>query len=355
MIIDEIQKKKTKGLVYAAFGEIMLRLASPGLERFFQSPVLSATFGGGEANVLVSLASFGLRTRYVTALPRNEIGATAVAQLKGFGIDTDHVVLTPGARMGIYFLEKGANQRPSVVIYDRMPSAIAEIGPTAVDWEQTLSGCGWFHVTGITPALSKNAADATEAAVLAAKKQGLFVSIDLNFRSKLWKWGKTAPEVMGELVKAADVIVANEEDCQKALGIGAEVDPGKGVIDRSRYERLTKEVLSRYPNVRLIAITLRESVSASHNRWSAVVSDGNETIFSRTYDITHVVDRVGSGDAFAAGLIYGLSNLPDLKGALEFAAAASCLAHSVEGDFNRTTLEEVTALAGGEGTGRIKR
>ena len=355
MIVDDIQKKKTKDMVYAAFGEIMLRLASPGFERLLQSPILSATFGGGEANVLVSLAALGLRARYISALPKNEIGLAALAQLKGFGIDTDHIVMTPGARMGIYFIEKGANQRPSRVIYDRMPSAIAEIEPGAVDWDKGLADCGWFHVTGITPALSKSAADAAKTAVLTAKKRGLTVSIDLNFRSKLWKWGKTAPEVMGDLVTFADVIVANEEDCQKALGIGVEVDPGSGVIDRSRYERLTGEVLSRYPNVKLIAITLRESVSASHNRWSAVASDGKETLFSRKYDITHVVDRVGSGDAFAAGLIYGLSNLADLGRALEFAAAASCLAHSIEGDFNRSTLEEVMSLAEGEATGRIKR
>ncbi len=263
--------------------------------------------------------------------------------------------MIPDSRMGIYFLERGANQRPSLVIYDRIPSAISEIPPGAVDWSAALSGCGWFHVTGITPALSKNAADQTTAAIAAAKKGGLVVSIDLNYRSKLWKWGRPAREVMPDLVKDADVVIANEEDCQKALGIAADSDPAAGVIDPAAYERLIGDLMRRYPNLRVAAITLRESISASANRWGAVISDGTSTVFSRTYDITHIVDRVGGGDSFAAGLIYALCRFSDLSEVVNFATAASCLAHSIEGDFNLSSLDEITALAGGEASGRIKR
>lgn len=355
MLMEEIKKKGVRDKTYAAFGEVMLRLSSMGLERLLQSPLLSATFGGGEANVLVSLACLGLKTRFITALPSNDIARAALRQLGGFGIDVGHVTTVADSRMGIYFLEKGANQRPSRVIYDRTASAIADIDTGAIDWNAALSGCGWFHVTGITPALSKKAADATKAAVSAAKKMGLFVSIDLNFRAKLWKWGKSAPDVMGDLAAYADVIVANEEDCQKSLGIGVDRDYGPGEIDQAYYERLAADVLQKFPNVKAIAITLRQSVSASHNRWGAMASDGKRALFSRRYDITHIVDRVGGGDAFAAGFIYGLTQLSDLGEALEFAAAASCLAHSIEGDWNLSGLEEVNALARGEATGRIKR
>jgi 2-dehydro-3-deoxygluconokinase len=355
MSIDKIGRVSPQGKVFAAFGEIMLRLAAPDNERLLQSPLLSATFGGGEANVLVSLACLGADTRYVTALPNNDIARAALRQLRGFGVDTDHVLTVPGSRMGIYFLEKGASQRPSRVIYDRAPSAVSEIAPGSVDWDAAFSGCGWFHLTGITPALSRNAADQAATALAAAQKQGLIISIDLNYRANLWKWGKTAPDVMGGLVEYADVIIANEEDCQKSLGIGLDIDPSAGVIDQARYERLTGDVLKRYPDAGIIAITLRESRSASSNRWGALLSDGKKVIFSTKYDITHIVDRVGGGDSFAAGLIYGLSHLSGLPEALEFAAAASCLAHSIQGDFNLCSLEEITALVGGEATGRIKR
>jgi 2-dehydro-3-deoxygluconokinase len=355
MLIDKIREANPKEKTCAAFGEIMLRLAAPDHERLLQSPLLSATFGGGEANVLVSLACLGQKTRYVTALPKNDIAQAAIRQLRGFGVDTDHVLFVPNSRMGIYFLEKGANQRPSRVIYDRVPSAVSQIAPGAVDWNAAFSGCGWFHVTGITPALSGNAADEAVTALRAAKERGLIISIDLNYRANLWKWGKAAPEVMGELTDYADVIIANEEDCQKSLGIGLDIDPGTGIIDQARYERLTGDVLKRYPNVGIIAITLRESQSASSNRWGAVLSDGRQVIFSRKYDITHIVDRVGGGDAFSAGLIYGLSRFSGLPEALEFATAASCLAHSIQGDWNLCSLEEIMALVGGEATGRIKR
>jgi 2-dehydro-3-deoxygluconokinase len=355
MTIEKILAGGAKDKIFAAFGEIMLRLAAPDNERLLQSPALSATFGGGEANVLVSLACLGKKTRYITALPANDIAAAAIRQLRGFGVDTDHILSVAGSRMGIYFLEKGANQRPSRVIYDRIPSAVSEIAPGAVDWKKAFSGCGWFHLTGITPALSVSAADESLAALTKAKEQGLVISIDLNYRSNLWKWGKAAPQVMGELAAYADVIIANEEDCQKALGIAIEFDPAKGVIDEDSYRRLAGQVIERYPGAAIIAITLRESLSASANRWGAVVSDGRGVIFSKRYDITHIVDRVGSGDAFSAGLIYGLCHLSDLSGALEFAVAASCLAHSIPGDYNRCGLDEITALIKGDTAGRIKR
>jgi len=355
MTFEKIRTVNPKEKTVAAFGELMLRLAAPDFERLLQSPTLSATFGGGEANVLVSLACLGQQTRFLSALPKNDIAAAAIRQLRGFGVDTDHVLLVAGSRMGIYFLEKGANQRPSRVIYDRIPSAVSDITPGVIDWEEALSGCGWFHVTGITPALSASAAAESLAAATAARERGLVVSIDLNYRSNLWKWGKKAPEVMGELAACADVIVANEEDCQKALGIGIDCDPSTGVIDEESYRRLTGEVLRRYPGASVIAITLRESLSASANRWGAVISDGNDIIFSRKYDITHIVDRVGGGDAFAAGIIYGLSHFSDLSQTVNFAAAASCLAHSIQGDWNLCGLSEIEALMGGDATGRIRR
>ena len=339
----------------AAFGEIMLRLAAPGFERFFQSPVLSATFGGGEANVASSLALLGMKSRFLSALPDNDIGRHAIQVLRGLGVDTDHVAMTPGSRMGIYFLERGANQRPSKVIYDRSGSAVAEIAPDMIDWNAALKDCGWFHVTGITPALSEGAARETESALVTARKLGLIVSMDLNYRSKLWKWGKTAPEVMGELVRHVDVVIANEEDCQKSLGVGTDIDPTGGEINAEHYEMLVKKMFSAHPNIQLLAITLRESISASANRWGALVSDGSEVYFSRKFDITHIVDRVGGGDSFAAGLIHGLCHLDGSKEALEFAVAASCLAHSIEGDMNLSTLDEVMNLYGGDATGRIRR
>jgi len=339
----------------AAFGEIMLRLAAPGFERFFQSPLLSASFGGGEANVVSSLALLGMKARFLSVLPDNDIGRHAIRILRGLGVDTEYVAMTPGSRMGVYFLERGANQRPSKVIYDRAGSAIAEITTGMIDWKTALTGCGWFHVTGITPALSKGAAEETETALKIARKLGLIVSMDLNYRSKLWKWGRTAPEVMGELVKHVDVVIANEEDCQKSLGVGTDIDPTTGDIDTVHYETLVEKMFSTYPNIHILAITLRESISASANRWGALISDGSEVYFSRKFDITHIVDRVGGGDSFAAGLIHGLCHLDGPKAALEFAVSASCLAHSIEGDMNLSSLDEVMNLYSGDATGRIKR
>lgn len=337
------------------FGEIMLRLAPPGFERFLQSPQFVATFGGGEANVAVSLAGFGVPARYVTVLPpSNPIADAVIYQLRGFGVDTSHIVRAKG-RMGIYFVEPGANQRPSKVVYDRENSAIALAKPGAIDWDKTLDGAGWFHVTGITPAISQGAADLALEGVRKAREKGLTVSCDLNYRKNLWKYGKSAPEVMRELVKFVDVGIANEEDCQMALGISAAVDVHAGSLDVSQYCALTQKVMAEFPNLKVMAITLRESKSASHNGWSACLNDGKEFLTSRRYDITHIVDRVGGGDAFAGGLIYGLLSLATHKDALEFAVAASCLKHSIPGDFNRFSVDEVNGLLKGGGSGRVQR
>ncbi|MGO9093930.1 MAG: PfkB family carbohydrate kinase [Bryobacteraceae bacterium] len=336
------------------FGEVMLRLAPPGFERFLQSPQFVATFGGGEANVAVSLAGFGVPARFVTVLPSNPIADACVAELRGFGVDTSQIARGRG-RMGIYFLEAGANQRPSKVVYDRAGSAIALAQPGDIDWEAAFQGAGWFHVTGITPAISQGAADLALEACSKARAQGLTVSCDLNYRRNLWKYGKTAPEAMRELVKLVDIAIANEEDCQMALGIQAGVDVHSGQLDVSQYAALAGKVLAEFPNLKQIAITLRESKSASHNGWSACLHDGESFLVSRHYEITHMVDRVGGGDSFGAGLIYGLLNLAGPREALEFAVAASCLKHSILGDYNRCSAEEVNQLLKSGGSGRVQR
>jgi 2-dehydro-3-deoxygluconokinase len=355
MTTGNLLGKNPEGKVIASFGEIMLRLSAPGFERLLQSPRFDATFGGGEANVLVSLSMQGLPTRFVTLLPDNDIGRGAIRVLRGYGVDVSHIIMKKNSRMGIYFIEKGANQRPSKVIYDRKDSAIGTIDSDAIPWEEALSGCGWFHITGITPALSQNAADQSKKAMETARRLGLIVSLDLNYRAKLWQYGASAQEVMRELVSYADVVIGNEEDCQKSLGIGADIDTKSGKIDENRYTELLCEVLSAYQNIRVLAVTLRESISASSNRWGACISDGETSHFSRKYEITHIVDRVGGGDSFAAGLIYGLLHFEPIEEALEYAAAASCLAHSIEGDMNLVTHDEIMNLYRGETSGRIKR
>jgi len=333
----------------------MLRLAPPGLERFLQSPQFVATFGGGEANVAVALAVFGMPAAYVTVLPPNHpIADAAIGELRRFGVDTSHIVRAKG-RMPVYYVEPGANQRPSKVVYDRDNSAIAIAKPGDVNWDRVFDGAGWFHITGITPALSATAADLSRQAMEQARQKGLTVSCDLNYRKNLWKYGKTAAEVMRELVRFVDVAIANEEDCQMALGIQAGVDVHSGKLDREQYRALAEKVLGGFPNLKMIAITLRESYSASHNGWSACLADGTEFLTSRHYDITHIVDRVGGGDCFAGGLIYGLQSLTSHQEALEFAVAASCLKHSIAGDFNRFSVEEVQALVKGGGSGRVQR
>ena len=337
------------------FGEIMLRLAPPGFERFLQSPQFVATFGGGEANVAVAVSMFGLPAAYVTVLPdKNPIADAVVGELRRFGVDTSKIVRGKG-RMGVYYVENGANQRPSKVVYDRADSAIAIAAPGSINWDDAFAGAGWFHVTGITPAISASAAALALESVQKAKAAGLTVSCDLNYRKNLWKWGKPAAEVMQELVKHIDVAIANEEDVQMALGIQAEVDVHSGKLEHGQYEKLAAKVLGTFSNLKLIAITLRESKSASHNGWSACLHNGKEFLLSRHYDITHIVDRVGGGDCFAGGLIYGLQTMSSHQDALEFAVAASCLKHSIPGDFNRFTADEVMALVKGGGSGRVQR
>lgn len=337
------------------FGEIMLRLAPPGFERFLMSPSLLATFGGGEANVAVSVANYGQAARYVTVLPPdNPIVDAFLGQMRAVGVDVSMVKRQKG-RFGIYFVEPGANQRPSKVVYDRENSAIALAKPGDLDWKAILTGASMFHVTGITPALSQSAADLSIEAAKTARELGVPVSCDLNFRKNLWKYGKTAPEVMRELVQHVDYAIANEEDCQKALGIQVDVDVHSGELDRAKYEHLASKVLDAYPNLKLIAITLRESRSASHNGWSACLHNRKEFLLSRHYEITHIVDRVGGGDAFGGGLIFGLLNLATHQDALEFAVAASCLKHSIPGDFNRFTRGEVESLLKEGGSGRVQR
>ncbi len=339
---------------FLSFGEIMLRLKTPGNERFFQSPGFEATFGGGEANVAVALANYGFDAGFVSALPKDDIGESAIRELRRFGVNTAHVNRS-GSRVGIYFLETGANQRPSKVIYDRAGSSICEAKPGDFDWKKIFTGAKWLHITGITPALSESAAALSLEAVQAAKKHGVTVSCDFNYRGKLWKYGKTAPEVMTELVKFVDVGIANEEDCQKSLGITVDVDVESGELDTAKYEALSEKVLKQFPNMSVIAITLRESHSADRNGWSACLRDADSFKLSRHYEITDIVDRVGGGDSFASALIYGLNAYKDRQQSLEFAVAASCLKHSIIGDFNRVSVSEVTNLMGGDGSGRVQR
>jgi 2-dehydro-3-deoxygluconokinase len=334
------------------FGEVMLRLATPGALRLNQTPVLEMTFGGGEANVAVSLALFGDEAAFVTRLPKNDVAEAGVQKLRGLGVDT-RSILRGGERVGIYFLETGASQRASTVTYDRAHSAIAEIDPAELKWDSILQGADWFHFTGITPALSDKAAQAALDGARAAKKLGLTVSCDLNFRKKLWTSEK-AGRVMSGLMEHVDLCIANEEDAEKVFGIkagGADVTGGK--IDHGRYVEVATKLSERF-GFKGVAITLRESFSASHNGWSGLYFTGGKAHFSRRYDI-QIVDRVGGGDSFAAGLIHALGQKKSPQDAIEFAVAASCLKHSISGDFNLVKLSEVEALLAGDGSGRVQR
>ena len=336
------------------FGEIMLRLKAPGHERFFQSPMLEATFGGGEANVAVSLANYGMDAEFLTVLPKNDIAECCIRELRYFGVDTKKIVRSEG-RMGIYYLEGGANQLPSKVVYDRAYSSIALAKPGDIDWDKAFEGVDWFHITGITPAISESAMELSLEAVKEAKKRNITVSCDLNYRKNLWKYGKKASEVMRELAKYVDVAIANEEDVQKSLEITVDVNVESGELDRKKYKALGNKVLESYPNMKCIAITLRESHSADWNGWAACLNDGKDFYVSKKYEIRDIIDRVGGGDSFAGGLIYGLNQYEDKQSALEFAVAASCLKHSVIGDFNRVSVSDVETLMGGDGTGRVQR
>jgi 2-dehydro-3-deoxygluconokinase len=337
------------------FGEIMLRLKSPGHERLFQSPVLEATFGGGEANVAASLALFGLKSRFISALPPGPVGDAALRPLRSFGVDVERVLRT-GDRCGIYFLETGADMRASLVAYDRAGSSAAAMKPGDFPWPAIFADARWFHVTGITPALSESAAEAVLEAAKAARAAGVRVSVDLNYRKKLWNYGIPAKEVMGRLVAFADVLIANEEDIQLGLGIAAEgIDPTSGMLGPESFRSLAATVRRKYPNLSAVAITLRESHSADRNGWSAVLDSGDEFLVSRGYSLTDIVDRVGGGDSFAAGLIFGMIEFNDSRKALEYAVAASALKHTISGDMNLATRKEVEQLLAGDGSGRVSR
>ena len=339
------------------FGEIMLRLATPGYLRFGQANELTATFGGGEANVAVSLANYGMDTDYITRLPNNDIARACLQDLRGRGVGTDHV-LFGGERMGIYFLETGAVARASKVIYDRSHSSIAEIQPGMVDWETILDGAGWFHWTGITPAISQGAADVCREAIQTANRLGVTVSGDLNYRKNLWKYGKSASEVMPELVEGCDLILGNEEDADKVFGIkpeGFDVTATQGKVNAAEFESVCRQLMARFPRAKKVVITLRGAINANHNTWGGVLFDGNRLYQSPRYDITHIVDRVGGGDSFMGGLIYGLLTYADDQQALDFAAAASCLKHTIYGDYNQVSVQEVETLMQGDASGRVSR
>jgi 2-dehydro-3-deoxygluconokinase len=338
----------------ATFGEIMLRLSPPGNELLFQSPRLEAVFGGGEANVAVSLAILGHCSRWISVVPSNPVGEAAVRELRRFGVDTGFVV-RGGRRLGIYFAETGADVRASQVVYDREGSGIAEAKAGDIDWEASFAGMDWFHVSGITPALSASAAGLTLDAVKAARAKKMTVSVDLNYRSKLWKYGRSAPDVMREIVKHADLLAGNEEDCQKALGIKAAVEAASGRLDPKVFEELTARVMNEFPNLARVAITLRESESADWNRWSAVLRNRKGFLSGPSFDIRAIVDRIGTGDAFAAGLIHGLASFDTDAEALDFAVAAAALKHSIHGDFNLSSEKDILAVVRGDRSGRVRR
>lgn len=338
------------------FGEIMLRLAPPGFLRFSQASSFDVIYGGGESNVAVSLANFGLPASFVSRIPANDIGDCAVMELRKRGVDTQHI-LRGGERLGIYFLEMGAIHRGSKVVYDRAHSGMATIEAGMIDWEEVFQDAQWFHWTGITPALSQGAADACLEAIQTANRMGVTVSCDLNYRNKLWKYGKSPGEIMPELVEGCDVILGNEEDAEKHFGIHPEgVDVTKGdTMDAKAYVSVCKQLMDRFSRAKKTIITLRGSISASHNTWSGVLYDGSELHEAPTYQITHIVDRVGGGDSFMAGLIYGLLMYESDQQALEFAVAASALKHTIYGDANQATVPEVEKLMMGDKSGRVSR
>lgn len=340
------------------FGEIMLRLSTPGYLRFAQARQFDATFGGGEANVAVTLANFGMDTQFVSRFPENDIALCCIRDLHSYGVKTDFCIYG-GDRLGIYFLETGAVARGSKVVYDRAHSSISEIQPGMIDWDKVFEGADWFHWTGITPALSQGAADVCLEAVKAANRLGVKVSCDLNYRKKLWKYGKTAGEVMPELVAGCDVILGNEEDADKVFGVkpeGFDVTATAGAIDQQRFRSVGEQLMARFPRAKKVIITLRGSINANHNTWGGVLWDGATLYESPRYDITHIVDRVGGGDSFMGGLIYAMLTWPgDDRKALNFAVAASALKHTVFGDFNQVTVAEVENLMKGDGSGRVAR
>ena len=337
-------------------GEIMLRLSPPNFKRFAQTSSFDAIYGGGEANVAVSLANFGIPIDYVTRLPQNDLGDACIQYLRQFGVNTDKI-LRGGDRIGIYFLEIGASARSSKVIYDRENSAIATANVNIFDWDDIFKDVQWFHWTGITPAISHNLAEICLNAVKEAKVRGITISCDLNYRSKLWKYGKSPLDIMPELVSYCDIAVGNEEDAAKALNILApDTNVTSGKLDPEKYRFVVQEMIKKFPNLKNVAITLRGSISASHNTWAGLLYNGKEMFISPHYEITHIVDRVGSGDSFVAGLIYGFLNFEeDYQQILDFAVAASCLKHTIFGDFNLVTVDEVRKIMKGDVSGRVSR
>jgi 2-dehydro-3-deoxygluconokinase len=338
------------------FGEIMLRLATPGYQRFSQATSLNATFGGGEANVAVSLVNFGLKAEFVSRLPQNDLAQACIMDLHKHGVSTGNIEFG-GERLGIYFLETGAVARSSKVVYDRSHSSISEMGPGMINWEKVFDDAQWFHWTGITPALSQSAADTVKEAIEVANRLGITVSTDLNFRKNLWKYGKKASEVMPGLVSGCDIILGNEEDAEMVFGIKPEgVNVNSGHVDATAYQSVCVQMMARFPRAKKVIVTLRGSVNANHNTWSGVLWDGKKLLKAPDYDITHIVDRVGGGDSFMGGLIYGLiSYTGNDQKALDFAVAASCLKHTIHGDFNLVTVSEVENLMKGDGSGRVSR
>jgi 2-dehydro-3-deoxygluconokinase len=337
------------------FGEIMLRLSPPGFQRFVQARSFDVIYGGGEANVAASLANYGQPVEYVTRLPANDIGDACLNFIRQYGVSTDHIV-RGGDRLGIYFLETGAAQRSSKVVYDRAGSGLSTVEPGMIDWQAAFADADWFHWTGITPAISAGTAAVCLEAAQMAKEMGLTVSCDLNYRKKLWKWGKTPGEVMPDLAALCDVAVGNEEDADKVFGIKAsEADVTGGKVEAAAYVTVCEKLVERFPNLKMVAITLRGSISASHNTWSAILWNDGRTYTAPIYDITSIVDRVGGGDSFCGGLIYGLRTYDNVQQALNFAVAASCLKHTIVGDFNMVSVAEVEKLVGGDASGRVSR
>lgn len=327
------------------FGEMMLRLAAPGMERLLQTPQLEATFGGSEANVAIGLSLFGIPVSHITVLPeQHPLSDACIGELRRHGVGTSDIVRSEG-RFGVYYLESGANQRPPRIVYDRENSALALAKPGAVNWDPILADAGWFHISEITPAISSSAADVTLDAMRRAHSAGLTVSCDLNHRKNLWKWGTDAREVMPALMAYTDIVIGNRETMDVVLGIS----------ESGGFEAVTKKSMETYPNLKTVVLTRRESRSASHNAWSACLDDGNQFLESGRYEITHMVERVGGGDAFDAGLIYGILSLPTLQAALDFASATAVLKHSIPGDYIRSTVEEVNALLRDGGTGKVQR
>ncbi len=339
------------------FGEIMVRLGAPDYLKLIQANRFDVSYAGAEANVAVSLANYGLETDYITCLPDNPIAERCIMDLRGHKVGVDHIQRT-GKRMGILYLETGSNARPSKVFYDREDSSIATVVPDSIDWKEILKDATWFHWTGITPALSANAAAECLKAIKTANELGVTVSCDINYRGNLWKYGKTAAEVMPEMVAGSDIILGNEEDCEKVFGIKPkDFDAAKtnGNVDHSSFLSVCQQMMDRFPRCKKMVVTLRGAINANHNTWGGVLYNGKEMIESRRYDITDIVDRVGGGDSFMGGLIYGLLHYKDDHKALEFATAASCLKHTLKGDYNWVTVQEVENLMGGDASGRVKR